>query len=276
MPAFLAMDGKEQTVVRDYLSQRALQEENLAYTREGRAFQREQRAALAEQRAAASVERKAWSDYFQLSDPQVIREIGRAGILRELPNIGPQHVARLLNDHEQIARGDAAVRAATVDRDMLKDVLFNAGIDYVYQTPSELSEAQRATLGRAFATIEEAVSRAQHGGTALTYEQKRTLAEQVIDQKVRLSDWFWDSELPAALVNPEDRSTVYLPMTHIINRESRKLTDAVNYLRGLPGNTTKTDDELRRLYRSRIEKAVGRSLTGGTYQEIERALKGLD
>ena len=62
-----------------------------------------------------------------------------------------------------------------------------------------------------------------------------------------------------------------------IDRASPAYKQAINYLRGLSAQTARmTDEQLRTTYRPRIEKAIGRARTGGSQQEIENALKGID
>ena len=50
--------------------------------------------------------------------------------------------------------------------------------------------------------------------------------------------------------------------------------DALNYLRGLPGNFTLTDQDLRRRYTTRIQRAIGRAFAGASRADVEAALKG--
>jgi hypothetical protein len=158
-------------------------------------------------------------------------------------------------------------------------VLFNsianeAGLDYVFD--SQKSNAQKANIGQLQATVEAEIARRQQAKNGvLTYDEKRATMEAIVQQRVKVDDWFWDTDTIAALVHPDDRRAAYVPLQDIA-RESRLYQDALNYLRGLPGSAALSESQLRARYGTRIERAVGRSLAGGTRQDIEDALRGVD
>lgn len=266
MPAFVHMDGRAQTQVRDYFNAEAVRRENLAYTRSQRALAQD---ALRER----TLERDGWSAYWDLSDPARLRTLSRADILRQLPTLGRDHVNRLLTDQESLTRSDAAVRSATIDTELFRDVAFNAGLDYVYNTPSALTEEQRANLGKLRATVEGEIARRQQGANRpLTFEEKRTLMQSLIEEKVLLRDagWFWfDRPAPAAIVTGDNRARAFVPLADI---PAAAQTEALDYLRGI--NPRLSDEQLRARYRDRLERAYAVTLMRGTRAEVEAILKG--
>lgn len=266
MPEFIAMSGKAQTAVRDYFQREAEHRESLAYTRA-------QRELAQDGVRERHLERAGWSEYWRMSDPQVLSTMTRADILRQLPVLGRDHVNRLLTDQEQLSRNGAAVRNATIDTELFKDIVYQAGLEYVHETPSKQTEGQRANLGQLRAFVEGEIARRQQGANRpLTYEEKRTLMQELIDQKVMLRDsgrfWF-DAEVPAALVRDDGASRAYVPMTSI---PPAAQTEALNYLRGL--NPRLSDAELRARYRDRIERAYAFTLLRRSRREVEAILKG--
>ena len=279
-PAFVSAPARVQIQVRDYYQRQLEHQASLAYQAEARANAAESRAWTREQRQERQLEMRTWSTYATLADPQQLRHMTRGQILEQLPKLGRDNTNRLLNDHEQLLKSDAAVRDATIDADLFTEIAYDAGLDYVTKTPGQRSEAENANVGRLRSTVEDAIASAQgRKGGQLTREEKRATMEQIIDGRVRVADWFFDSDSVGAVVPPESRGAAYVPIAQIDSTPKTygtAYTQALNYLRGLPGQARASDADLRRQFRGRIEKAVGRSFSGASRQEIESALKGLD
>jgi hypothetical protein len=274
LPAFVAAPGRVQIQIRDYYANESWRNEQRAATRAGRAAAEESRALTRLQREDKLREMDGWAAYFDLSDPQRLRDMSRGEILAQLPTLGREHVNRLLTDQEQLLRSDAAVRSATIDTELFNSIANEAGLDYVFD--SQKSNAQKANIGQLQATVEAEIARRQQAKNGvLTYDEKRATMEAIVQQRVKVDDWFWDTDTIAALVHPDDRRAAYVPLQDIA-RESRLYQDALNYLRGLPGSAALSESQLRARYGTRIERAVGRSLAGGTRQDIEDALRGVD
>jgi hypothetical protein len=274
MPEFIEADGATKERIRAFYQREAEHTASLAYQAEAREAARESRRVSALARAEREQEIRTWSTYATMADPERLRTMSRADILAKLPELGRDNTARLLTDHEQLQRSDAVVRAATIDRDLFLTTALDAGIDYAYN-PKQ-SETEKATLGRLEATVKERIGQEQQRlNRPLSPDEKRALMESIVDQKVMISEWGFDSPVVAAGVTPESRRAAYVPLAQI-DPKDRRYQEALNYLRGLPGNAGLAESALRSKYRGRIEKAVGRSLTGGTREEIENALKGLN
>jgi len=276
MPAFVSAPGRVQIQVRDYYQRQIEHQANLAYQQEARASARESRAATAEARAERRIEMASWASYAADSDPKVLATLTRADILAKLPVRGIANTQRLLTDLEQFQRAGSNVE---IERDLFNEIMVNADQDYALKTPGQRTEVENAQYGRMLATVNDALAAA---GGKLDRNAQRAIMESIVDQKVMIDDgWFSDSETIAAVVNTDDRRAVYVPLDQI-DAAGQPYKDALNYLRGLPLNAQRTggrpatDNELRAWYGTRIEKAIGRSRTGGTRQVIEDALKGVN
>lgn len=279
MPEYLALPGRVQVQVVDYvvgladreasrvatLESRAAAREGRAYALESREAARESRAYTREVRRENELEIDGWARYQELTTPTALRGLTRNAIIAELPNIGRQNVNRLLNEWEQRTKDDATLRKMEIDTDLFKELANDAGLTYVYRTPGQLTREQKATLGKLQATVNDAVAqRALAATRPLTPAEQREVMQSVIDQKVMISDWGYDTQLPAAMVNAADRAKAYVPMDQIPPQAVQEYT---NYLRGEPAVT----DAVRS---QRFERAYALRLLGASRAEIEAALRG--
>jgi hypothetical protein len=268
MEAFTNMPGRVQNQVRDYFRQQADRAESQAYTRESRGYYRAQRVLAENELGERRLEQQGWAKYYELSDPAVLSKMTRADILRELPNIGRDHVNRLLTDIEQ----SKTSTAVTLDRVLLRDVAVDAGMTFANKTPANMSDSEKASLAQFEVAWKTEIGR--RGGNKLTYEEKQAIGEQLAVQRVKVDDgMFVDSEVVAASVTGEAAARVYVPLAKI---PPDILTQSVNWMRGIlpPADSGKTDGQLRIKYRDRLERAYALRVIGRSRAEIEKALKG--
>lgn len=262
---FIEAPEKVQLQIRDYLQREAEHAESRAYTRE-------QRLYTASLRKERELEINGWGEYWNLSDPNTLRNMTRAQILETFPTLGREHVNRLLTDQEQLLRNDAAVRAATIDGDVFKEVAFHAGLSYVYETPATLSPAQKANLGKLEATVKAEIARLQQAGNrVLTLEEKRDVATKLVDGKVMFDRSFWydDPGVGAAVANADDQARAYVPIVEI---PPANVQEAVNFLRSTtPAYQRLTDEQIRTRARRAIERAyAAKRMRLGPDEELRR------
>lgn len=260
---------------RDYLENQAAREESRAAARETRAAARESRAFTAEQRREQVLEREGWAAYFEMQRPDVLRGMSHGQIVAQLPTLGSQHVDRLLKAKAQIENDDATYRAATIDNDLFSEIAHGAGLPGVYS--ASRTPTQKANLGKLRATVEDEIGRRQvSAGRKLTLEETRTVMQQVVDQKVTLrTDYWFDEEQLAAIVNEKDRARAYVPIDQVPSGPQSASEDYANFLRGeMPALARVPTMEIRARYGQRFEKAYARRLLGASRAEIEAALRG--
>lgn len=271
-------DPEELRQIRDYLESRAYQQETRAYTAEQRAFTREQRELTRAQRALVAEERderqrelRGWAAYFELRQPEALRGLSHGDIVSKLPTLGTAHVQRLLTDKERVTKDDATYRAAVVDDDVFKEVANAAGLAYAYKTPAQLSDVEKANLGKLRAVVEDEIGRQQVGkNRRLTRDETRQVMQSLVDQKVTVDRPFWYDETQlAVVVNENDRAKAYVPIDQI---PAPAAGEALNYLRGVYPRLS--DQQLRRTYADRIQRAYAITVMRGSRADVEAVLKG--
>lgn len=268
--------------VRDYLDRQAATAESRAASREARAAAREQREYSAELRRERRLELEGWATYFELQRPEVLRGLNHGEIVSKLPTLGSAHVDRLLRGKAQIDQDDATYRAATIDDDLFKDIAtealgFNA---YALAQPgTSIGKEQRANLGKLRAAVEDEIARRQvAAGRRLSREETEAVMQQVVDTKVMLRDvgWFYrDEEAIAAVVDPKNRASAYVPIDQVPEGPSSASEDYANFLRGeMPALARVPTSEIRARYGQRFERAFALRLLGAKRNDIEAALRG--
>jgi len=269
MPEFRLAPGKVKDQIVDEYRNEAARAESLAASRASRAAAVENRAYTAQLRAENQKEIDHWGEYYRQADPAVLRTLSRGDIQRQMPTIGREHVGRLLNDLEQLQKSTDAVRSVTVDADMFKDIAFDAGLTYIRKTNAAMKPAERANAGKLLATVKETIAKEQGDKSrALTFEEKQAITQAIVDQKVMVKDWYFDDPVIAALVNPDDLANAYVPFAEIT--DAKMLSDAAAFLKR-EAPTLSPDSAA---YRTRVERAAGRRLAGGTKAQVEDALRG--
>jgi hypothetical protein len=273
LPEFRTAPGETQIKVLDYLERDALQKENLAASRDARAH-------AAAQRRARELEDKGYSTYLELkADPERLKGLSDGEIYRMLPDIGPENVNRILNEREQLVKSANAAKNATIDNDLFKDVAYNAGIDYATRSTADMSEKQKARLGRLRATVESEIQRlsAKAPGGVLSNDEKRKVMQGIVDRKVMLDTWGpVDTEAIQATVLDDERGIAYIPVDQVDPLMRARFVDK---LRALPSNTLSfgpppSDDQVVSRYRQRIQRAAALTALGATVRQVDAVLEG--
>lgn len=256
MPEYLALPGRQQEQVRNYVVDEA--------------FQRSQRARTLSNQAEDDLARKNFARYAEISDPDVLKNMTRDQIINETPKLGRTLTERLLTRKDSFDKSADAVRAATIDNDQFNTIAKNAGFDPFKKKPTE---EDKAKIGELRDFVERAIDVEQKTkGKALTRGEKGDLMQRLVDQKVMIDEWGRDPERLAGLVKPEDRAAAYVPIAKVPKDYQ---SQAANWLRstGKVGQSM-SDEAITSRFRARIERAYAQRLLGGTREDIEKILKG--
>lgn len=274
LPEFVNADGQTRTRIADYFENEAARAESRAAARESRAAAAETRIQGAAFRKERELELNGWSIYLEMSDPAKLRTMSRGDILKKLPELGQAHVNRLLNDQEKLAKDDTTFRAAVIDRDLFNEIMDEAGVPGVYQSPSQRGKTQSANLGKLQATIEDEIARKQvAAGRRLSREETEVIAKSVVDRKVMVNNWFTDTPAIAAVINPKDIPNAYVPIDQI---PLAKLGPSLNLVRSSnPAFQGLTDDQLKVRARAQLESSYAAYVLGLGEPEVLRRLQGV-
>lgn len=276
MREFMALPGRQQAAVSDYIVSKAEHKAALAASAESQAYYRESRLYTEAQRLDAEKTKAGWARYWDLaSNPAGLDKMSVNALQMLRGELGDDHVNRLLQQKLTLGNKDEQVRAATIDDDLFKTIAVRNGIN-AYGT---LSDDQKATLGQLKNVIESEIDVAQqHKGKLLTREEKQTLMQSIVDQKVYLSHWYnalglgGNDEHIAATLKPEERAQAYIPIAKI---PQGALGEYVNYIRSLSPETQRLSDaDLRSRFTARIQKAYALRLLGASRAELEAVLQG--
>lgn len=275
MKAFRDLPPRAQVQVQDYMIGRMEHAANIAAADENRAYLHESRIYTMEQRQQAEKERAGWSRYWDASRPEVLDQTSEGALQSMRGDLGDDLVNRLLTQKRALVKGEETVRAVTLDDAMFKTIANSAGVKAYPGPGAPLSEDEKAQLGQLQDVVKAAIDREQVArGKTLGREEKQKLMQGIVDQKVMLDYWwpFSDQAKVAALVTGEERGIAYVPMAQI---PASALTQALTYIRQVDANMKgKSDDDVRKTYTDRIQRAYARRLTGGTRAEMEAVLQG--
>jgi len=181
-PAFVNAPGDVQQRVGEYFRREAEHREALAASRESRAAASESRAYTAAARAQQKLEDEGWEAFHGYNDPAVLRTYTEADILKALPELGRDHVNRLLAKQAEIKRSDAAFRAAVIDADIFKEVAASAGLTFITKPRGDWSAAQGTLAGQLQGEVEREIGAAQvKAGGYLSRDDKRAIAHTILD-----------------------------------------------------------------------------------------------
>lgn len=257
MPEYTALDGEERIKLREYIV-------DSGWTQDQRARQQ----AQYEQGAKSA---RAYSAYWELSNPKVLSTMSEEKILALEPVLGTKVMGELIEAKRKMA-DPANVKAATIDAELFNVIAADAGLKPYDKT---LSTEDKEYMGRLKNEVEAAIDVAQRGGQVMGRKEKEELMRSMIDKKVMRSNrWSSDEPLPAAVIKPADRKNVYVPIDQI---DSNWLKGAMNYIRSTePGAANWTDAEIKRGMKGRLERGYAISITGGTSAEGRKALEGKD
>lgn len=235
-----------------------------------RSYQLGERASATVRRQENDKENAGWAMLWHYDDPAILSQMSDNQVLALTPDLGIEHVNRLMTKKRAIGKNDDTVRAATIDEDLFKSTAQGAGLN-AYGTQTE---SDKAALGRLRNVAETAIDHEQQlSGKSLTRDRKQAIMRGIVDQKVMLDDWGTDTEtIAATVVNPSDRAAAYVPIAKI---PGNVVSDYLNYARGLsPAMQRMSDTELRSRFSGRIQRAYGLRVIGATRAEIEAAMQG--
>lgn len=262
MPQYLAAPARLQLQVTTELLRRDEHKANRAYLDESRAFTRTQRAEQERERQGVGM-------YWHYSRPDVLAQMSDHQVLALIPDLGVDHVNRLLATKRELGRSELTVREATVDREVLDHVLRAAGVD-----PSDSSDRAKSRRGELLMRVEDAIDAEQRARKRkLTRDETRQITQAIVDRRVMVDVYGSDEErIAATVVDPSDRANAYVPIARI---PAPVLSQYLNYARGLSATLQRLPDaELRARFADRIQRAYALRLLGGTRAEIEAAMRG--
>jgi hypothetical protein len=256
LPAFTQAPGRLQAQISDYIVQAAEHRASRAYAET--------------RRVEGEKEQAGWALMWNYSRPDVLTQMSEPQILALIPDLGVDHVNRLMQQRRALASSDVKVREATIDQQLFETVADAAGLrPYQRDAP----EDQRARLGQLRNAVESAVDVEQRArNRTLTREEKQTVMQRVVDRRVMIDRWGTDESLPAAVVNAKDRSNAYVPLEQI---STPSLNEWVNVIRSqVPRELQATREDIVRRYRDRIQKAHAAAVLGLGIDEETRRLLG--
>lgn len=260
MPEYRALDGKEQAQITEYVTNRLWQQDSRNYE-------------LANRRRVEQERRQHANLWRYQAAPESVVGLSENVIRALEPTVGAQGVAALLDMKQRFAASPQAVRTATIDTELFKSVAEDAGFDYAWQTPSKLSDDQKATLGRLRDTVEAEIARQQQiTKRELTRDEKQGVMQKVLDQKVMRDRWggLSTEEVVAATVEPDERGEVYVPFDKI---PPSGVTAALRWMRENGAIGLGIDDKTALAkFRTRFERAAGAQRAGASQDEINRIL----
>jgi hypothetical protein len=260
MPEYLEMDGSSKQQLRDYMV-------NSGWTADQRA--RAQQSYVEGDKATQGFQR-----YWELSNPNELQRMSEAQILSLTPEMGQQLVGDLMAQKRRImaagAGGGASVLEVTVDQELFNTLAHDAGLK---PFDKNLSSEQKAYLGRLKNKVEKTIDlHQQQLGRKLQRSEKEELMQKEIDSQVLVDEYGRDPKRPAGAIGAEQRSKVYVPLADIDNGWK---SEAINVMRSKGFVNFRLDDkDIQRRYKDRLQKAYGLRITGGSQEEIDRALRG--
>ena len=255
MPEYRNSLGDDRIAMRDYIVNNGWSERSRAIAQ-----------AEYEQGAKASA---AYGAYLELSNPQVLNTISENQIASLLPTFGQKLTGDLMKAKRKLTSPEN-VRAATIDAELFNSIAADAGLDPYRANPGA---DHKEMLGRLKNEVEATIDMAQEDKQGpLGRKEKEEIMQKIIDTKVLERHWYGDKSLPAAVVKPDQRKDVVVPIKDIDPAWMKK---AINYMRSVGAMPNEMEDEMARLaFKGRLEKAYANSLTGGTTAEGNAILAG--
>ncbi len=264
LPEYAAAPGHLQAQISEHVVQTA---EHAA----DRRYLLSERAGAEARRREAEKEQAGWARFWEVSRPETLGAMSEDQILGLLPELGVDHVTRLMAQRRQIGVSGAAAREATIDRELFTSLAESAGLR---PNKPKLTEAEKSTLGQLRNAVESAIDAEQRSRKrALTRDEKASVMRGLIDRRVMVDRWGSDVTLPVvAVVSPTDRENSYVPVAQI---PEALLGQWVNVIRSqFPREQTATREDIVRRYRDRIQKAHAAALMGLGADEERRRLEG--
>jgi hypothetical protein len=252
MPEYWELDGEQRIKLRDYMTNAGWSEQ--------------QRARSEHEYIEGLKSKHGFRRYWELSNPRVLSTMSENQIWALEPELGLKLTSDLIANKAKLS-SPAKVMEATIDTELFNTIASDAGLDPYKKNPD------KEKLGRLRNEVEAIISEAQElKGGKLTRPEKEELMRKTVDRKVMVDEWGRDPSLPAAVVKPEQRAKVYVPIADV---PPDWIKGAANYLRSTGQVPTEwSDDKIRQAMRGRIERAYGISITGGSSVDGRAALEG--
>lgn len=267
MPEYLAAPPKVKAQVTEHVVALAQQAANQAYYDSARRDADEGRADRALNKAQDAA-------YWTYTDPAKLAAMSENQILALMPTLGREHVDNLMRQYRTIGKSEDTLRSAVIDDELFKSLAERADL-HPFATGSASTEASRSALGSLKNQVEAAIDQEQRGtGKALTRERKAAIMQGLIDQKVMLDDYGFDTRAVAAMVNATDARTAYVPIAEI---PPQNLREAINYLRSTHADLQRlTDAQIQAQHARVIERAYAAKVLKLGIEEEKRRLGGGD
>ena len=255
MSQYQELEGDEKVSVRDYIV--------------GRGWTLQQHARMEAEYADGEKARLGFGKYLELSNPQVLTAMSENQIAALEPTLGRKLTLDLMEKRRHL-NTPAKIAAAVMDAELFNVLASDAGLK-PYE--SNKSAPDKEILGRLKNRVETLIDTAQQQvGRTLTREEKEKLMRQEMDRKVVVDGWFTNPKIPAAIVRPEQRNKISVPLNEI---DPKWVKGAINYMRSsgaIPVHWT--DEKAKQAVRDRLEKGYAHSITGGASEEGKKILEG--
>lgn len=246
-PAYLSLSGSDQEQLKSYMVNRSTQLDELS---------------------DSARSKRGFARYWELSSPTKLAAMSENQILALEPELGRSLVGDLMRQKRTVLKTEDQVRAATIDADLFNTIAADADLK-----PYD-KDTDKATLGRLKSTVELEIERAQQKlNRALTRDEKRTIMQEVIDQKVMLDlSGQEDSERTVALLTADQRGKAYMPIARVPATFRR---EAISWMRS-NGNARwdESETQVMNRFQRRLERAYAARITGATSAEIANILAG--
>lgn len=268
MPAFMALPGRMQATIRGYVvdeayktSQRVVAADNRAYTLGQRDVTAENQAYTRAQRADAEQKEADAAEYYRLSKPENLKNLTEDQIQMLRGRLHGDWVNKLLEDKRKVEQPNG-LRAATLN-------------DAIFEQVVQLNDFPAAAKGTLKAMAIEAIDAEQqaNGNKELTLQRKKAIVQELVDQKVMVDGYLWNSSVSVAeVINSKDQDNAYVPIASI---PPAAVAEAVAFLKqSRPAWATYSDARVKALATDQIERwyAAGKFLKLGDAEATKRLL----
>lgn len=185
--------------------------ENQSAARESRAAAAESRAYTRERRAADRLTQQGWATALELSDPDALVRKSRNELINLLPDLGAEHVSRLVAKHDALTKNPEKLTEARMDKQSFDSVADSMGLGPYDPTKTE---PQRRQLGLLQDRVEQVIGREQAAAKrVLTRQEEEAVMRRELSSALVGVGRLWDTPTPAILVSPQDYGKVTVPKT---------------------------------------------------------------
>lgn len=201
MPEFIALPGKQQLAISDFIENRMLRNEQ-------RAAAREARADASESRRERRLTREAYPDVLRLmTNPDALMALSKDQVLNLLPKIGVEHTQSLLQTQDKYRNNQAALSEGKIDSEDFKMVAMGAGFD----VEKAKGDDARRLVGLRSRVEQQIGVEQQRSGGKLTRDQKVQIMQREIDNAVMIDRSFWpDTQRPVGATTAGELKDAYV------------------------------------------------------------------